>query len=335
MDRINNYLYYLIVVILIGAAAFFFHSYLLAITAAGFVLLPPVSFILLRLSVKKLSIDLSDNEPLCKRNEDCKLSIAIKNKSLVPVLNYCFKTELVNDFSGQVQSRYINASVPAIGKRIVEINFKPVLCGRINVFINEVRVRDMMSFFEMKREDSARLVINIMPRRIKMATGGQICENVSDESERAKKDSAGTEVIDIREYIRGDGLKTVHWKLSAKKDTLYVREKGDNTLDRTILLFELNREDINGILDIVYAVARHYIRDNQPIKVCWAGRGDEQLISRMLYEEGDIYPMFERIYGSAVSNGIGYALSVAKRQLTGGSILYVESAEKGVSVVNL
>jgi hypothetical protein len=242
---------------------------------------------------------------------------------------------MINDFSGQAQKRYINTSVPAMGKRVIELEFKPVLCGKINIQADELCIRDLLNFFEYELSDKAKMVINVMPRRIKLTEDKQTCDSISDESEKPHKDSAGTEVINVREYMPGDSLKTIHWKLSAKKDDLFVKERGDNIVEQAVLIFELTTNAINATADTVYAVARHYARDNMPIKICWAGSGDEQLKACTIYEESDIFAMFEQIYLSIPTNTEGHSLSVAKRQLSGGAVMYVSSLEEGVVQINL
>lgn len=335
MERLNNCLYYILVTMLVGIASFFFHSYQLAVITMCFAAAPFISLVLFWLSKGKTIASLAANEGVCKRGDEYVFKVMLHNRGIMPVLNCQFKLEMTNGFSQQTQSRYINTSVPAFGRRIVEISLKPVLCGRINVELSELTVKDIMSFFQIKSNNSVRYAINVMPRRVKTDNKTQSAEGVSDESENSHKDSAGSEVVDIREYLRGDSLKAIHWKLSAKKDELFVREKGDSISDRPILLFELDESCINGILDTVYAVVRHSVKDNRSIKVCWAGRGNEQLVSFIAEEESDIYRLFEKVYLSLPTNSEGHTLSVAKRQLTGGSVYYVECAEKGVTTVDL
>lgn len=335
MDRVNNYLYYFLVVAIIGLAAFFFHSYLLALVAIIFSVLPFISAVLLRLSYKGISVSLKDNSTTVKREGEYSLKISVKNKSLIPVPFCCLQLDMVNCFSGEKQTRHINVSVPCLNKRITELKFKPLLCGKINIYISDVRVRDIMCFYQIKTKAAARFALNIIPCSIKLNTADKASEGVSDESEKARKDSAGTEVIQIREYVKGDSLKSIHWKLSAKKNELFVKEKGDNLSDKAILLFELTKSDINGILDTVYTVAKAFVNKNQPVKICWAGGGSEQLSTCVIERERDVYHMFEKVYLSQPVNGNTHTLSVAKRQLTGGSVLYIASAEKGVSIINL
>lgn len=50
-----------------------------------------------------------------------------------------------------------------------------------------------------------------------------------------------SETFDLREYQKGDSIRTVHWKLSGKTDDLLVREFSRPANYNTILLFEFHR----------------------------------------------------------------------------------------------
>ena len=52
-----------------------------------------------------------------------------------------------------------------------------------------------------------------------------------------KKGRDESEVFDLREFRRGDAVRTVHWKLSARFDDLVVREASRPVDSRTILVF--------------------------------------------------------------------------------------------------
>jgi uncharacterized protein (DUF58 family) len=343
MDRINNILYYVIVVLFIGWMAYFFHSYILAMMVLAMVLLPVVSFVLLRLSVKGLKISLSDNETVYSRGEVYKLKIKVSNKSFVPVLNYYFKLEMKNAFSEEAQVRYINLAVPVRGSRVVDIDIRPTLCGRIDICVADVRVRDLFSFFEkrikldLNSTADYRISLKVMPLKAELESEIRVAENASDEAENIGKNETGDETVDIREYNPGDSLKNIHWKLSAKKTELFVRDRGENTKDTAILLFELNADELNGVLDLVYSVLIGYCEAGQPIRLYWAGQGREQLLSYTVNNEDDILSVFERIYSCSPANGADGAvgLGTAKRQLSGGSVLYVGSVDKGVTIVDL
>lgn len=324
MDRINNILYYIIVTAVILTGAYFFHSYLLALAGGAFVLVPPLSYGILRLGAGYVKINLDKNESRAKRGEELVFKAELVNRGFLPVISCRFKITFSNEYGEETRVGYVDSSVPAFGSRVISFNIKPVLCGRINVCAADMEIKDMLSFFRIQKECGEHFVIDIMPRRKKLETENTVSENAADNSDSMRKDTAGSDIIDVREYAPGDTLKSIHWKMSAKKDSLFVKERGEETRDNLVLLFELTKEDMNGIMDRVYSAARQFVLKGQSVKVCWAGSGSEQLESRIIEREKELYDLFSAVYSSMPSSEKNHGLTVARRQLSGGSIVYVE-----------
>lgn len=335
MDKFNNFAYYMLVVILIGAAAFFFHSRYMAVATVMLVLLPLVLRIYMHIAAHCIKISLEDNPAYIKRGEKTALVITVINKGPVPVVNLSFDLSLANAFTEKEQIRSINAAAPAFGRRKITVSMEGVLCGRINVKVSRLKIKDMLSVAEYKSKAESGFTMDVMPNTTEISGEKAKSGGVADDSEREHKDSAGTEVIDIREYVRGDSLKAIHWKLSAKKDELFVREKGDNINDEAVLLFELNKGAIDNILDTVYTTAKYYVGENLPIKIYWAGSGEEQLSDMRISTQKDITLLFGRIYSSIATSERTHTLNVAKRQLSGGRALYVSAEKDGLTVIDL
>lgn len=62
-------------------------------------------------------------------------------------------------------------------------------------------------------------------------------ESSSASYDQNKKGRDESEVFDLREFRRGDAMRTVHWKLSARFDDLVVREASRPVDSRTVLVF--------------------------------------------------------------------------------------------------
>ena len=54
----------------------------------------------------------------------------------------------------------------------------------------------------------------------------------------SKRGYDATEVFDLREYQPGDSIRSIHWKLSEKFDTVLVREASDTSNYDILILFD-------------------------------------------------------------------------------------------------
>lgn len=85
-----------------------------------------------------------------------------------------------------------------------------------------------------------------------------------------RKGNDHSEIYDIREYMPGDDIRSIHWKLSSKTDKLILREPSDPSHYHVMILpdFGLDKEEsedeINTAVAIGAAVARQMVRKGIP-----------------------------------------------------------------------
>ncbi len=158
-------------------------------------------------------------------------------------------------------------------------------CGKVKIRANGIYVYDILGLFRWKKEWHLENSILIFPKPIflhvlltqrpKAIETGEIY----DEQIRGEDVS---ETFDLREYQKGDSIRTVHWKLSGKTDDLLVREFSRPANYNTILLFEFHRrpeEDsdskhsINMIASLTRAVMEGLLQLNMGHQIGFVIRG--------------------------------------------------------------
>jgi len=86
------------------------------------------------------------------------------------------------------------------------------------------------------------------------------------------------EDYDPREYRPGDPLNIIHWKLSAKRDVLVVRETLEEIRERPVLVFDHfgAPEDLDAVLALLRGVGEGLLRKGRGFDVAWvrAGTGE-------------------------------------------------------------
>ena len=60
---------------------------------------------------------------------------------------------------------------------------------------------------------------------------------------KVEKENDQSEMYDVREYIPGDDIRSVHWKLSSKVDQLLLRQASDPTHYHVVLLPDFTGKD--------------------------------------------------------------------------------------------
>lgn len=96
-------------------------------------------------------------------------------------------------------------------------------CGGISVTAESVRVCDYLGLFSFPVRCREQKTILIRPHPVKMEPKEDLTQYLA-KSWRPKSGGGYAENHELRDYRPGDSLNQVHWKLSAKTDSLIIRE---------------------------------------------------------------------------------------------------------------
>ena len=99
---------------------------------------------------------------------------------------------------------------------------------------------------------------------IGVTLGDRAGDAVFGEMSLPKRGNDVTEVYDVRDYIAGDALNAVHWKLSGKFGALKSKEFGATDDRRILILVDMSRgkygvtandAQLNGVLDVAVSIS--------------------------------------------------------------------------------
>lgn len=123
-----------------------------------------------------------------------------------------------------------------------EIPFPGECCGEVTVRCQGAYVYDLLCLFKIPIATFGEMGTVIYPRRVQMQvemsrdTYGRLREEGQIQN---RKGNDPSEMFNIREYMPGDDIRSVHWKLSSKTDTLIMREASDPSHYSLIVLIDL------------------------------------------------------------------------------------------------
>lgn len=115
-----------------------------------------------------------------------------------------------------------------------------------------------------------------------------------------KKGRDESEVFDLRDFRRGDAMRTVHWKLSARFEDLVVREASRPVDSRTILIFggivptdesEETKAELNSAASLFVGISQSLLRQGMAHTVLRKING--AVDTRPVENEGDFNTMID------------------------------------------
>lgn len=203
--------------------------------------LPPVSYFACRYCFFSLTPFLEAKPSISHAQSTVTLSIGLINKSIFPIADLSVTYHLDSSFYPCKQKRIINC--PIYGKKSFSFDI-PVHFERSGCYIivlEEIHCYDYLHIFTFRRSLSQKREITIYPKEIDSITfpSATYAEGFDEFEESSAKGNVSSNVTDVREYIPGDRLQKIHFKLSARIQKLMVKENEATSTNQFTLLVEL------------------------------------------------------------------------------------------------
>ncbi len=294
MENIFRGVGYLLLLAINIIAYWFLHSHFHFIVLVIMVLAPVASFLMALHLRKRIAAEVTSTSlkgEYGAQNQESFFKVKLINPTLWASLDVKLVMEVSNEFFGTKGSMLF--SVPVYSRKGYELTVPliPELPGRITLTLKEVKIKDLMGFvFIKKRMDTSGELV-VMPEAISQEIQDKTYfeSGMLESEESSKKGNDFSDVQEIREYIPGDKLMSIHWKLSAKRDILMVKDRVSMSDKQLVVLPELcnaNLYDLNTILITTYSLINTLVRDKLNVRLMyWSKKRFEYEDIRIDYVE--------------------------------------------------
>lgn len=188
--------------------------------------------------------------------------------------------------------------------------------GRLEVRIDKFVVYDMFHIFCLKncsKNDAWTVAAPADDEGVEEEIYSYV-EGFPKENESKKRGTDYNPDYEIREYIPGDELKNIHWKLTAKQNKPMVRERLAAGREKINVFLPLgdDKDKNDEMMDAFYALCGLLIKKDYPVQLFWAGK-EETLRTCCLAEQGELWNAVSEILSSS---GINFSDSAKERMRT-------------------
>jgi uncharacterized protein (DUF58 family) len=133
--------------------------------------------------------------------------------------------------------------LPAGGRTLVRYRIRGGQRGRFELGPLEVRLRDPFGLVARRRQLPGTSDVVVYPPVWQLPEGVPLGGTTTTGGEgRARPLPSGEDLANVREYVRGDDLRAVHWPTTAHRGKLMVRQAEAPQDPRAVLLLDI-RED--------------------------------------------------------------------------------------------
>lgn len=235
-----------------------------------------------------------------KEDTDGSLNIHIKNKSILPVFHIRTNVKLVNNLTKQELPFERRSLLLPREARNVEIGVESLCCGKIETDVVNVACYDFLGLTRVSVQASNKGHYYHFPERKDIYLDEALHQNRNNSNFQQylhRKGNDPTEVLDIRDYQRGDSVKLIHWKLSGKLGKKVVRELDMPSNQEVLLVFGLQEEaqgdNVHDLVEYMLSLSQSLLEEDLHHDALLLN--EQGGLRRMCsIEGGDSYDYFER-----------------------------------------
>ena len=267
-------------------------------------LAPPVSFLYAYFRCRNASIQITAPERIsCGTAADCMIRSSAEGNT----------TLYIENLHNSEEEQY----PLALKKGDNSFKLHTDCCGAVEFRIQGMEARDLFGLFSHKISRETRqqgiVIPNLFPVEILMTESAHAMPD-SDRYSSVKPGYDPSETFGMREYVPGDSIKAIHWKLSQKTGKTIVREMGLPIVSQVLLRYQAWKDprpepkEIHSMTTVFVSVAAALQRSNIDFCMEWAGQ------QREILSEEELVAAIEELMGCPVwkqrenlSRGGGYS----------------------------
>lgn len=245
----NWFLFFIMVVFM------YLYSYILGgetsmVMVYMFLFSPMVSVLLIIPFRKKIGVRVDMPPFEVEKGGSIRINVNLENKSFMPLPFVCI--EFCKAVNFNVPDSYnIVVSLGPYEKKVVSMEYTAISRGVGEIGVKDIWLKDYINLFRLSilknsEEDRVTGEVTVLPRLINLKPTSKILLGTS---ESIKQDDSETTTANLftwngepgyefREYIPGDPLHKIHWKLSAKNETLMVRKDEGRGISKKRLILD-------------------------------------------------------------------------------------------------
>lgn len=341
MKRIRNLLRYIIVIVLDVFMMITFHSYINFLILIGLIILPVYSIIGVRAVASNLTMDIATPLEPMEKKEVFKVRFILHNPTCFPILNATISTMIENRFYLEYGEHTLNVPIRVKQDTVVEYPIEMEYCGRFIVSVSKIHILDITGIYEVNIPVSIEKECLIFPNGMvnKQDAGIMYQRGVTEAMESREKGYDFSDISGIREYIPGDKLQNIHWKLSVKKDSLMVKERVSVSAQQLNVLVDLVNDEhmcLEQILELLDGVTKAFVEMNLPFTVYFYSTKNASLKDFYIGNEIERKTCMEMVLYDHSYKIVGLVEDVYQKQYPQGTYLYIGygQGDGGENVIN-
>lgn len=279
------------------------------------IIVPVVMFLFLLIIRRRIHVSVDSKNPVAEKDSmdrpaRAAVILSVENGNrILPITKGIVRVRYENLFSGEKGRFKIRFSVDAGRKRDRRIPVSMVNCGNVAITVEKVRIYDYLSIFAwtVGKNFKTQNILVLPPQKEIYLGEDRWYNETNEDSDRFslyKKGDDPSEIFNIREYMDGDKIQRIHWKLSSKTGSLMVKE-GSLPLTKAVNIFvdlctqgtkRQRHTGANRLVQGIYSIAMFMTERGIPQKYIWYDEKNELVQERLVEHVEELLWMFQDMF---------------------------------------
>lgn len=195
------------------------------------------------------------------------ITLSFDNQSVFPIFQLKVNISVINMLTESQAFVERSFFLLPFEKKQEQIYLDSLFCGRIEMNSCVVTAKDCFGLTEVKCRVERKGHYYCYPLQKEMQSEIESYSRVQNnvmEKYLNRKGNDPTEILDIREYQRGDSVKMIHWKLSKKLGMKVVKELDMPSNQDTLVVFalqgEVTEESVHQMIEYSVSFSRNLLK---------------------------------------------------------------------------
>lgn len=282
--KIINIIFLLLLITILYIFSDTYFSFFLFLFSLMFIFLSILTVLLVK---NKLKITIRTNDAVPK-GEEMPIVLYIKNRSLLPIARAKCNMLIHNCLTDEKKNEEIAVSIQSKGEEQIQLNFLNDYSGKINLEIVSITYYDILGIFSIKQEINDLSSFYVLPNSY--YTNVNVLDISSEDYDNLErftnKSGIGNEYFNLKEYVPGDNIKQIHWKLSSKLNEIILKENSETVSDSFLILLETTflKEKrrivpriIDAMLEAYISITKSLINQEKIVSIGWQANNQDKL----------------------------------------------------------
>ncbi len=293
---ISIVIYFILWLALVYVAVIYNSMSLIFLAGVGMIL-PLFLLVILIYQCISLKLSFGENRQYLQPEEIANVTLQTVNPRLFPIKQLAVKMKMKNITTGETRKQWVKRALSGRASAF-SIPVQEFSYGVWNFSCTQIRLKDFLQWFSVRKFKRVQGVVVQMPRCYEVnIKRNQLEQEVFLDREDYESNVRGTDashIREIREYRPGDKPKDIHWKLSAKRDELMVKEYVQPLGYELVLGLDRNGLD-DASMEVIYSLLTACMEKRTRLLLLWREPQKYRVMQCELVREEDAYYAMERI----------------------------------------